>query len=309
MPAKRKITCAEFRKTDIVDWLETLGKIPSKINDKEAWYYSFFRNEGVPSLRVNRRLQLFIDYADKKFSGDIIKLGCLLFNTNVKGLLKHLNNESFSFRQHEFSNTPKTQEPGIKVLLVEELSDPKVVSYIRSRCISLEIARKYCKQITYIAGGRKYLAIGILNIKNEWELRIPYSEIKLCTKKAITIISNNSDTVCLFEGLFDMLSFMQMTSNYSEFDLISLNSVKMLPQAMPYLIHYKTVKIYLDNDDRGTEGTGIVLGMGLSLCINMSKEFKEKDLNAHLVARNLKNDKNEIKVEKDIKPQSQGLGL
>jgi hypothetical protein len=310
MLAKRKITCAEFRKTDMVDWLNSLGFKPVRIDDKEAWYISFFRKgEKNASLRVNIKLQLFIDYGDSKYSGDIIKLGCSLFNTDVKGLLQHLNNESFFFRQHIFSDNPKTQEPGIKVLLVDEISDPKVVSYIRSRCISLEIAQKYCKQITYIAGGHKYMAIGILNIQNEWELRIPYSEIKLCTKKAITIISNNSDSVCLFEGFFDMLSFMKMTPNFNEFDLISLNSVKMLPQAMPYLIHYKIVKTYFDNDNRGGEATGVVLAMGLSLCINMSKEFKEKDLNAHLVALNRKKDKNEITIQEDNKHQSLGMGV
>jgi len=282
MLAKRKITCKEAKNIDINDFMKHCGNKPAIEKEKETWYPSPFRQEKDPSFRVNNSMQLWYDYGIGQ-GGDIIKLGCLLFSCDVAGFLEWLERENFSFRQQE---GPKIVEPKSKITSIEPISDPLLIKYIEERAISKEIAKEYCKQVNYSVGSNYFKSIGFPNRSGGWELRS--KTFKGATSKDLSLIKRGSFGVCVFEGFFDLLSYIQLRPEESNCnDLLSLNSLALLDKALELLINYKEVKLFLDNDEAGEAATGKILGLKLSLVIDCSKQYSaHKDLNEHLVETN-----------------------
>lgn len=279
MQAKRKNSCSEIKKIDLIDFLRKLGYQPTRINHKEAWYYSPLKTkEKVASFRINIERQLWYDYSLGE-GGDIIKLGCKLFNCSISELLDKLQNQSFSFRQPEVYINEGNR---IVIDSIEEISKPELVNYIKQRAIDLNIAKTFCKQINYRASGIHFKSIGFINDSKGWELRS--ISFKGATKKDISTISNNNPCVCVFEGFFDTLSFIQLNkATYKENDLITLNSLSLMDKFLKISKKYVTVKLYLDNDDSGKRATSEIIGSGTNNCIDMSGEYSEfKDLNDFL---------------------------
>lgn len=228
MLAKRKITCSDVRKIDLVDFLASLGFHPSRINEREAWFFSPIKTkEKEASFRVNINRQLWYDYSLGE-GGDIIKLGCKLFNCSISELLEKLQNQTFSFSQPVVSNN---EENRIIVDSIEEITVPQLVNYIKKRAIGFSIAKTYCKQVNYRVGQFQFSSVGFINDSDGWELRS--ASFKGATKKDTSTVSNNSKRVCVFEGFFDTLSFIQLhRETHHKFDLITLNSLSLLNKAI-----------------------------------------------------------------------------
>lgn len=96
---------------------------------------------------------------------------------------------------------------------VRELSHHALLSYLRSRYISENIGRLYCKEIHYELRKRHYFAIAFENKTGGYEVRNPY--YKGCIKgKDISVIRYNKDIiqnhVCVFEGFMDFLSYQEL---------------------------------------------------------------------------------------------------
>lgn len=279
MLAKRKITCKEAKNSDINDFMKHCGHKPAKEKENETWYLSPFRQEKDPSFRINNSLQLWYDYGIGQ-GGDIIKLGCLLFSCDVAGFLERLERENFSFSQQERTKIVETKS---KIISIETLSDPLLIKYIEERAISKEIAKEYCKQVNYSVGSNQFKSIGFPNRSGGWELRS--KNFKGATSKDLSLILRNSNIICVFEGFFDLLSYIQLKPEESKTqDLLSMNSLALLDKSCEVLINYKEIRLFLDNDESGKVASGKLLGMQLSLVIDNSKQYSaHKDLNEHLV--------------------------
>lgn len=281
MQAKRKITCREAKSIDINQLLKSLGHKPAIEKEKESWYISPFRSEKEPSFRVNNSMQLWYDYGLGQ-GGDIIKLGCVLFSCDVAGLLDKLEGMNFSFSQPKLKKMNTTLEK-TKILSVQQISDPLLIRYIKERAIDIFIADRYCKEVHYKVNETQFRSIGFPNRSGGWELRS--KSFKGATSKDISLIHRDSSTVCVFEGFFDLLSYIQLKSDESKkYDLLSLNSLALIDKSLEVLVNYKEIKLFLDNDDAGEAATDRILGLKLSLTIDNSKDYSaHKDLNEHLV--------------------------
>ena len=65
-------------------------------------------------------------------------------------------------------------------------------------------------------------------------------------------MNNGSDTVMVFEGFMDFLSYLSLkTSPSPTIDTVVLNSVTNLQKAIPFLQSHRTVHAFLDNDEAG----------------------------------------------------------
>lgn len=160
---------------------------------------------------------------------------------------------------HIPSYTPKEfplQPPAIEILRIRPLSDPRLLYYLKSRSISLEIASRYCREVYYrTRGEREYFAVGFRNDGGGWELR--NSRFKISTSpKTISTLSCGSDTVAVFEGFMDYLSYMSMRRERRPgSNAIVLNSVSNLSKAMSAIASHATILTYLDNDEAGRRTT------------------------------------------------------
>ncbi|MEO8405754.1 MAG: CHC2 zinc finger domain-containing protein, partial [Chitinophagaceae bacterium] len=70
----KKLSCAEARQIDLVEFLTSLGHKTKKINKQDHWYCSPFRDEKTPSFKVNRQLNIWYDHGAGE-GGNLIDFG------------------------------------------------------------------------------------------------------------------------------------------------------------------------------------------------------------------------------------------
>lgn len=58
----KKLSCAEARQFDLVDYLASLGYQPQKVKGADYWYLSPLREERTPSFKVNRGKNIWYDH-------------------------------------------------------------------------------------------------------------------------------------------------------------------------------------------------------------------------------------------------------
>jgi DNA primase len=277
------MNCTEAKKIDIIDFLAKNGIKPTQIKGFDYWYKSPLRNETTPSFKVNSGKNIWFDFGLGE-GGDIIKLGCMLFKTDVSGFLKVLASHYFSLHQPKIEKVKTTK---IEVLSVTNLEDSKLINYIKSREIDINMADQYCKQIEYVVGDNQYKAVGFKNMMGGWELRS--ISFKGASSKDISFISRGSKSIVVVEGFFDLLSYIQLYPDEQiRNDLIVLNSLSLLRRAQKFIEHYSKINLFLDNDSAGRTATDKLIDtLGQKVKDRWKEYYPLKDLNAKLIHQEL----------------------
>src|SRR6266542_6189543 len=111
----------EVKKTDIVNYLSSIGYKPSKFTRNDYWYLSPLRDEKTPSFKVNRNMNRWYDFGEGK-GGNIIDFGILYHKCSVSALLKKLD-KSFSFHQpNSLTNQGDKEDKKIKIINEKSIS-------------------------------------------------------------------------------------------------------------------------------------------------------------------------------------------
>ena len=122
---------------------------------------------------------------------------------------------------------------------------------LRERGIDPAVAGALCREVHYAVGERRFFAIGFRNDAGGWELRSPQFKGS-SAPKSITTFDRHGDTALLFEGFFDLLSYLTLQHKPEPIvDTAVLNSVVNLPRALPFLARHTTIHAFLDNDEAG----------------------------------------------------------
>ena len=207
----------EAKQIRLVEYLRIIGHSPVNARGCQYWYLSPLREERTPSFKVNDNLNEWYDFGISA-GGDIIELGKHLYRTgNVSMVLLRISKNA---HWCTLSTVTKPECPSLSYrgrngenVEVRELSHHALLSYLRSRYISENIGRLYCKEIHYELRKRHYFAIAFENKTGGYEVRNPY--YKGCIKgKDISVIKYNKDIiqnhVCVFEGFMDFLSYQEL---------------------------------------------------------------------------------------------------
>ncbi|MCG2462898.1 DNA primase [Flavobacteriaceae bacterium F89] len=203
-----KLSCERARAFSIERALAKLGHFPARTTEKEAWYLSPFRPEAQVSFKVSKRLNRWYDHG-AGIGGNVIDLVVRIKECPVGEALDFLKDlpSSFSFQQQLFKKPENTD--CIKIINVQTLHHFGAIDYLASRGIRLGTARKFCREVTYTFRGRHYFAIGLQNISEGWELR--NKSIKNSSSpKDVTHIKNGHSKLIVTEGMFDLLSIMEI---------------------------------------------------------------------------------------------------
>lgn len=252
---RRKLTCNEAREYSIEKALANLGHFPSSKSEKEAWYLSPFRSENQASFKVSLVLNRWYDHGLGK-GGNVIDLIIALKSYSIPQVLDFLDNDrvDFSFHQPALSNMQKSEKT-YEIVNIKKLEHKALLDYLKKRCIDLGIAQQYCKEIHYKIKGKKYFAIAFENCSNGYTIRNRFIKGNLLNKD-VSILKNNSNKVCVFEGFIDFLSYLTLfkKDKISE-DFIILNSVSSVKKIPNIVKKYQAVYTYLDNDDAGKDAT------------------------------------------------------
>ncbi|WP_114751931.1 toprim domain-containing protein [Pleomorphovibrio marinus] len=274
----------EANSLSIVDYLGQKGFRPSQVKPGYCFYLSPYREEMTPSFKVNLIKNLWVDFGDANAGGTLIDL-VMKINPGytISEAIREISTvagSSFSLRQPTVSGAePPDKEPsGITVLKTKPLGNNRAITdYLHSRCISLDTAKEFCREVYYKIGEKRYFGLGNSH-ENGWAIRNKYW--KGCTAQGVSHYQNKSDDLCLFEGIFDLLSYVEMRKGdpYRP-DFMVLNSLANLKGAMPQLKPYRQVNLFLDRDSAGKEAAGTLMS-SLLHCRDQSDLIRPfKDLN------------------------------
>lgn len=263
-----------------------LGFRPDKIRNNDYWYASPLREEKTPSFKVNRKLNVWYDHGIG-LGGTIIDFGILYHNCSVAELLQKLRSD-FSFHQPVSKKGSLTliETPPIKIINATPITSSALRTYLKQRCIPVDLASRHCEQVSYELNSQIYTAIGFQNRAGGYELRNQYFKGSSAPKD-ITFIDNGSTLVSVVEGFFDYLSLLviHQTEKLPLTNFLVLNSVSLFKKARPELDKHLSVNLFLDRDPAGRKLTEQLKNF-TSKYIDQSGMFQgSKDLNEWLVKR------------------------
>ena len=252
----------EAKQIRIEEYLHSLGYSPVKQQGGSLWYKSPFRNEDEPSFKVNTERNLWYDFGAGR-GGNIIALAQELYaSDSLPYLLERIAEQapgvrpvSFSFGKQPFS------KPSFRQLEVLPLSSPALYSYLWQRGINTELAKRECREVRYLTGGKRYFAVGFPNRSGGYEIRNSFFKGCIAPKGITHIRQAEPKEAChLFEGFMDYLSFLTLRlercpdrPELDGQDYIVLNSTSNLSKAIRPLGGYGCIHCFLDNDKAGME--------------------------------------------------------
>lgn len=262
------------------------GILPKQERPGYGMYLSPYRDERTPSFKVDYNMNVWFDHGTDE-GGSIIDLVMKLENCNFRDAIEKLENSSFSFHRNESAHFAQST---MQIDSVVSLQNAKLIDYLQSkRAINIDIAKEYCREVHYSINGKPFFAVGFQSDSGGWELRNEYFKGS-SSPKGITTIDNGSDTVMIFEGFMDFLSYLSLKGNSSpSIDTTVLNSVTNLAKAISFLQQHKTVHAFLDNDEAGKRAVEqLRQSLPNSEVVDQSAFYRNhKDLNEYLTGQRL----------------------
>ena len=274
-----------IKSLSLKDYLANKGHYPVKEYTTYGMYRSPFREESTPSFKVDYRANLWYDFGCGE-GGSIIDLVMKLHGCTLSQAIGLLENrvEISPLTKNDFDRQAERREE-MKIIEAVSLHHPNLLRYLQDRKIDCSVAKRYCREVHYQVKGRTYYAIRILNDLGGYAIRNLY--FKGCLPPfSVSSFDRNTDTVNLFEGFIDYLSFCTLYPDRNTESAIVLNSVNNLQKAHPLLSKYAVVNAYLDNDAAGKKTLEVLRRMNLPVndCSILYREHK--DLNDFLCRKN-----------------------
>ncbi len=280
------MNCKQFNSISLEEVLLSLGHLPTKQSEKEAWYLNPFANESQASFKINKSLNYWYLFSEG-IGGTNIDFMKKYLNASVNAVLVWAEDQNFSsFQNQEISNR-KSEDPtkNYKILDVNEIQHPALLEYLRERKVGNQT--QFLHEIHYRMNDKNYFGIGFKNDSGGYEIRNKYSKICL-GKKDVSTIKNGSESLRVFEGFFDFLSFKNVEefSQKETADYLILNSVSMIRNIKSSIGNYENIELYFDNDEAGNRAVEMIRNENQNAedCRILYSDFK--DLNDWMIRKN-----------------------
>lgn len=296
---QQKLNCRLVNQLDMVTFLEKLGFKPDKVRGNDHWYLSPLREEKTASFKVNRTKNIWYDHGAGK-GGTLVDFAKLYYACTVKGLLEKLNADkglTVSFPpQHNILACEKKEVLNrtgkIKIISDNEINNQCLKNYLHARKIPLDLARQYCREISFELHDKKHLVIGFQNPGGGYELRNHYFKGSSTPKEPRLIGDLNAKELVVFEGFFSFLSYMALQyireRNIVEMTKVQaaslvLNSISFFEKNRALMEKYDTVHLCLDQDKMGKGYTQKALQWSSRFKDQSHRYGEHKDLNDYLI--------------------------
>jgi hypothetical protein len=261
----KHLTCKQANDSiSILDFLKWSGFSPNRISGINHYFISPFRpEEKTASMKVNAEINRWIDYGTGN-GGKLIDLAIRLWRCDVKTALIRLSELSDAIppRIFSFHQRGVTKKEAAVIENCTELQSSDLLKYVEDRAIPLDIAKKYCHEIHYIYGGRRYRSIAFPTDLGGFETRNAY--FKGCvSKKSLRTIVGTNNSLLVFEGFMDMLSALVVWPSLEDSNIIVMNSLSQFNQTVDKIRELRpdNISVYLDNDNAGIKSTQLILSL------------------------------------------------
>jgi len=276
------MNCKQFNAIPLEEVLQNLGHLPTKQSEKEAWFLNPFAKENHASFKINKNLNYWYLHSEG-IGGKNVDFMKRYLNASVSEVLVWAEEQNFSsFHQQNISSSKlENLAKNYEIIDVKEIQHPALLEYLKER--NVENQTEFIQEIHYRMNDKNYFGIGFKNDSGGYEIRNKYSKICL-GKKDISSIKNDSNSVRIFEGFFDFLSFKNLENEFEKepSDYLILNSVSMIHNIKNSLGKYEKVELYFDNDEAGNRAVEIISNetQNAENCRALYSDFK--DLNEYL---------------------------
>jgi len=237
----------------VMSVMSRAGYKPVRETNSRAQFLSPFRAENNPSLVVNKVKNTWKDWGDADLHGDSIDLMMKLDGCEFTDALTKLLNDEHTLSRHVPVKEEDIEPHGLDILANNDITNPYLIEYGKSRGISPDLLSLYCREITFCF--RKtpnfiHHALGFENDRGGFELRNEKHKIGNSPKTWRTVKSVGNKQSCdVFEGFFDFLSHLQLNGwNAPVHDSYILNSLVYCPFVVPIVNSRRSVNLYFDND-------------------------------------------------------------
>lgn len=156
-----------------------------------------------------------------------------------------------------------TEGSGLTVEDITVINHRGIINYLHRNGIHYKVARQHARQVRVFNSrkGRSFLAVGIRNEDNGWEILNPYycGSIGKRNISFVRGVDMKRETIHLFKDTMGFLSaVMQNKKGHPlEGDALIVNSLSILPLAAPYIrgYGYKRAFTWMDNTEVGRLAT------------------------------------------------------
>lgn len=286
------MNCKQFNSISLEEVLLSLGHLPTKQNEKEAWYLNPFASEFQASFKLDKRLNAWYLHSEG-IGGNNTDFMKKYLKTSVNEVLDWAKKQNFS-SFHQQAQVRKS-EPNYRINEILDLQNPNLKQYLQGRGLSSK-TYEYIKEVRFTIGEKKLYAIGFENLSEGFELRNSFYKGSLL-KKDISIINLNSSvqdrsnvqdenikSVAVFEGFMDALSFVEMQKSFSG-DILVMNSIALLKKSIEHLNKYSDINLFLDNDNAGIKCKSLIIKFFPEAKDHSDIYSNHKDLNEFLMHR------------------------
>jgi len=286
------MNCKQFNSISLEEVLLSLGHLPTKQNEKEAWYLNPFASESQASFKLEKRINAWYLHSEG-IGGNNTDFMKKYLNTTVNEVLIWAEKQNFSsFHQQQ---QIKKSEPNYTIDEILDLQNPNLKQYLQGRGLSPKVY-DYIKEVRFTIGCKKLYAIGCENLSGGFELRNAFYKGSLM-KKDVSLInlsingqnkSNIQDKdvrrVAVFEGFMDALSFIEMQRRF-KVDILVMNSIALLNKSINHLKNYSDINLFLDNDNAGIKCKSEIIKYFPDAKDYSGIYSNHKDLNEFLIYR------------------------
>lgn len=285
------VTLAGIREMDMVGYLAALGHEPVRVkkNGTDFWYLSPLRNEAEASFHVNRTKNEWYDFP-LMAGGKLVDFCLRYFNCSIRELLERFNADLSWQHLPVFDAALYEGRVGKEAKLVVTAARPlfryPLKSYLHERSIPVAVADAYCSELTYEINSSSYYGIGFKNDSGGYEIRNENYKLS-SSPKDITTIRYGADSVQVFEGFMDFLSYQTLHTDVQPgtTDFVVLNGAGMFDRALPFLEQHERVGLWLDHDVTGRSYTAYALSLGAGYRDESGLYSRHKDLNQWLMQK------------------------
>ena len=193
----------------IREYLLRRGLQPHHETATHGMFLSPLREERTPSFSVRYDKGLWYDFGLGE-GGTLLQLVMRLEGCSMAEAIRSLRKGSADEVPFQPLPTASPREDSpLRILGVGEIRHPALIGYLRERGIDPAVAGALCREVHYAVGERRFFAIGFRNDAGGWELRSPQFKGSSAPKN-ITTFDRHGDTALLFEGFFDLLSYLTL---------------------------------------------------------------------------------------------------
>lgn len=277
----------DFKNISIVDYLQSQGFTPQRIQYGSAWYLSPLRQEKTASFKVNLAKNSWYDFGSG-VGGYLINLVSRLNHLDREGAIARIKSESYPSMGMEV-NQMDDGSGKIRILRLKSLDNPHLIKYLLYRGVKVLLAKQFIQEAYYEVHRRKYYALAFKNDNGGYELRNAYFKTGSSPKYYTTINGREKSVINIFEGFMDFLSCCSYFNQRPVNTTIVLNSLSFLPRIEQLLKRASEIHLFLDNDEAGRNATHKITSTYTAVIDYSQKMYpSHKDFNEFLMARGSK---------------------